>query len=152
LRLVRRVSPKLGGIINMHSYSFPLPNWHPHVTNTVRVLSYSGIYNQLLEYNPETEDPFDLRSNLATSCELSKDGKVYNLPPKPKGQVARRQNGHRRGCRLLHGQHGGRAPAHLAWSPRRKIQGISSTLARRSEFSVGWAVPIKEDEIGVPSF
>jgi ABC-type transport system substrate-binding protein len=42
--------------------------------------------------------------------------------------------------------------AHLAWSPRRKIQGISSTLARRSEFSVGWAVPIKEDEIGVPSF
>ena len=30
------------------------------------------------------------------------------LPPQSKGQVARRQAGHRRGCGLLHGQHGGR--------------------------------------------
>ena len=70
-------APKFGGTINMHSYSFPPPNWHPHVTNTVQVMSYSGIYNQLLEYNPETENPFELRGDLATSWELSKDGKVY---------------------------------------------------------------------------
>jgi peptide/nickel transport system substrate-binding protein len=81
-------APKLGGTINMHSYSFPPPNWYPHVTNTVQVMSYSGIYNQLLEYNPETENPFELRGDLATSWELSKDGKVYtfHLNPKAKWQ------------------------------------------------------------------
>jgi hypothetical protein len=36
-------APKLGGTIDMHSFSFPPPNWHPHVTNTVQVMSYSGI-------------------------------------------------------------------------------------------------------------
>ena len=45
-------APKLGGTINMHSYSFPPPNWHPHATNTVQIMSSSGIYNQLVEYNP----------------------------------------------------------------------------------------------------
>src|SRR5439155_22168357 len=59
-------APKYGGTVNMHAFSFPPPNWHPHVTNTVQVMSYSGIYNQLIEYNPETEDPFDLRGDLAT--------------------------------------------------------------------------------------
>jgi peptide/nickel transport system substrate-binding protein len=77
-------APKYGGTINMHSYSFPPPNWHPHVTNTVQVMSYSGIYNQLIEYNPETEDPFDLRGDLATSWDLSKDGKVYTFHLNPK--------------------------------------------------------------------
>ena len=74
-----QAAPKLGGTINMHCYSFPPPNWHPHATNTVQVMSYSGIYNQLIEYNPETEDPFDLRGDLATSWERSKDGKVYTF-------------------------------------------------------------------------
>ena len=80
--------PKSGGTINMHSYSFPPPNWHPHVTNTVQIMSSSGIYNQLIEYNPETADPFDLRGDLATSWELSKDGKIYtfHLNPKAKWQ------------------------------------------------------------------
>jgi peptide/nickel transport system substrate-binding protein len=79
-------APKYGGTINMHSYSFPPPNWHPHVTNTVQVMSYSGIYNQLIEYNPETEDPFDLRGDLATTWELSKDGKVYTFHLNPKAK------------------------------------------------------------------
>jgi peptide/nickel transport system substrate-binding protein len=78
-------APNLGGIINMHSYSFPPPNWHPHVTNN-QVMSYSGIYNQLVEYNPETEDPFDLRGDLATSWELSEDGKVYTFHLDPKAK------------------------------------------------------------------
>ena len=80
-------APKLGGIIVMHSYSFPPPNLHPHVTND-QVMIYSGIYNQLVEYNVESEDPFDLRGDLATSWELSKDGNVYtfHLDPKAKWQ------------------------------------------------------------------
>src|SRR5258708_17898907 len=85
-------APKLGGTVDMHSFSFPPPNWHPHVTNTVQIMSSSGIYNQLIEYNPETEDPFDLRGALATSWELSKDGKVYtfHLNPEAKWQDGRR--------------------------------------------------------------
>ncbi len=76
-------APRHGGVIPMHSYSFPPPNWHPHCTNTVQVISYSGIYNQLVEYNPETEDPADIRGDLATSWELSKDGKAYTFHLNP---------------------------------------------------------------------
>jgi ABC-type transport system substrate-binding protein len=79
-------APSSGGIINMHSYAFPPPNWHPHATNTTQVYSYSGIYNQLIEYNPETEDREDLRGDLATSWELSKDGKVYTFHLNPKAK------------------------------------------------------------------
>src|SRR5262249_24875759 len=70
-------TPKHGRVIAMQSYALPPPNWHPQCTNTVQVISYSGIYNQLIEYNSETEDPADLRGDLATSWELSKDGKAY---------------------------------------------------------------------------
>src|SRR5215472_16866917 len=77
-------APKLGGVIPMHSYSFPPPNWHPHCTNTVQVISYSGIYNQLVEFNPETEDPADIRGDLATNWELSNDGKAYIFHLNPK--------------------------------------------------------------------
>ena len=79
-------APKHGGVITMHSYSFPPPNWHPHCTNTVQVISYSGIYNQLVEFNPETEDPADIRGDLATSWELSKDGKAYIFQLNPKAK------------------------------------------------------------------
>src|SRR5215831_14870288 len=79
-------APTSGGIIPMQLYAFPPPNWHPHCTNTTQVNSYSGIYNQLVEYNPETEDPFDLRGDLATSWELSKDGKVYTFHLNPKAR------------------------------------------------------------------
>jgi peptide/nickel transport system substrate-binding protein len=71
--------PKAGATVHMQSFSFPPPNWHPHVTSTVQVMSYSGIYNQLIEYNPETAAPFDLRGDLATSWELSADGRVYTF-------------------------------------------------------------------------
>jgi peptide/nickel transport system substrate-binding protein len=79
-------APKYGGTINMHSYSFPPPNWHPHVTNTVQVMTYSGIYSQLIEYNPESDDPFDLRGDLATKWELTKDGKAYVFQLNPKAK------------------------------------------------------------------
>ncbi len=79
-------TPRHGGIVPMHSYSFPPPNWHPHCTNTVQVISYSGLYSQLVEYNPETRDPADIRGDLATSWELSKDGKVYTFHLNPKAR------------------------------------------------------------------
>ena len=81
-----RAAPKQGGIVAMQLYAFPPPNWHPHCTATTQVNSYSGIYNQLVEYNPESEDPFDLRGDLATSWELSKDGKVYTFHLNPQAK------------------------------------------------------------------
>ena len=66
-----------GGRINMQMYSFPPHNWHPHVTNTVQVMNYSGMYNQLIEYNPETEDAFDLRGDIAKEWEVNEDGSAY---------------------------------------------------------------------------
>src|SRR5260370_23654824 len=62
------------------------PKWHPRVTNTVQIMSSSGIYNQLIEYNPETADPFDLRGDLATKWELSEDGKFYTFHLNPKAK------------------------------------------------------------------
>jgi peptide/nickel transport system substrate-binding protein len=37
------------------------------------------LYNGLIEYNPETDDPLDLRGDLARSWELSKDGLTYTF-------------------------------------------------------------------------
>ena len=68
---------KFGGKVNMQDYSFPPPNWHPHATNTSHIKNTSGIYNQLIEYNPETEDAFDLRGDLATKWEVNDDGTAY---------------------------------------------------------------------------
>ena len=68
---------KFGGKVNMQDYAFPPPNWHPHATNTSHIKNTSGIYNQLIEYNPETEDAFDLRGDLATKWEVNDDGTAY---------------------------------------------------------------------------
>ena len=38
--------PKVGGTVNMQSFSFPPPNWHPHATNPAQIMSSSGIYNR----------------------------------------------------------------------------------------------------------
>jgi len=78
--------PRHGGIVPMQSYAFPPPNWHPHCTNTTQVITYSGIYNQLVEYNPETADQADIRGDLATAWELSKDGKAYTFHLNPKAK------------------------------------------------------------------
>ena len=79
-------TPKHGGIIPMHSYSFPPPNWHPHCTNTVQVMSYSGIYNQLIEYNPETEDPCRHagRPGDQLGAQQGRQAYTFHLNPKAK--------------------------------------------------------------------
>ncbi len=37
------------------------------------------LYNGLVEYNPETDDPFDIRGDLAQSWELSPDGRRWTF-------------------------------------------------------------------------
>ncbi len=70
--------PRYGGIVNMHSYAFPTPNWTPY-EGTNHIMNNSGIYNQLLEYNPETEDLFDIRGDLAVSWEVAADGVTWTF-------------------------------------------------------------------------
>jgi ABC-type transport system substrate-binding protein len=60
----------------MHDYAFPNLIFHPHeFTNQVK--NWSGIYNGLLEYNAETDDPYDIIGDLAESWELLPDGVTY---------------------------------------------------------------------------
>ena len=75
-------SSRYGGIVNMHSYAFPTPNWTPY-EGTNHIMNNSGIYNQLLEYNPETEDLFDIRGDLALSWEVAEDGITWTFVISP---------------------------------------------------------------------
>ena len=60
----------------MSDYTFPNLIFHPHKTRN-QVKNYSGIYNQLLEYNDETPDLHDLRPDLAASYEVKEDGLTW---------------------------------------------------------------------------
>jgi len=63
-----------GGVIPMQSYAAP-SHWGTHRSGTlVQIQHSSPLYNNLVEYNLETDDVFDLRGDLATSWELSDDG------------------------------------------------------------------------------
>ena len=65
-----------GGIVPMHDYAFPNLIFHPHdFTNQFK--NTSAIYNGLIEYNAETDDPYDIRGDLAESWELQPDGVTY---------------------------------------------------------------------------
>jgi ABC-type transport system substrate-binding protein len=65
-----------GGIVPMQDYAFPNLIFHPHeFTNQVK--NISGIYNGLLEYDAETDDPYDIVGDLAESWELQPDGVTY---------------------------------------------------------------------------
>ena len=65
-----------GGIVPMHDYAFPNLIWHPHEFSN-QTKNMSGIYNGLLEYDAETDDPYDIVGDLAESWELQADGVTY---------------------------------------------------------------------------
>ena len=65
-----------GGIVPMHDYAFPNLIWHPHEFSN-QTKNMSGIYNGLLEYDAETDDPYDIVGDLAESWELQPDGVTY---------------------------------------------------------------------------
>ena len=62
-----------GGIVPMHDYAFPNLIFQPHEFSN-QFKNTSAIYNGLLEYNAETDDPYDIRGDLAESWELQPDG------------------------------------------------------------------------------
>jgi len=73
---------KSGGIIPMQSNGGFGANWTPYEAAS-GYQHYGGIYNQLVEYNPETDDPFDIRGDLAESWSLSSNGRTYTFKIHP---------------------------------------------------------------------
>lgn len=65
-----------GGIVPMHDYAFPNLIFHPHEFSN-QTKNISGIYNGLLEYDAETDDPYDIVGDLSESWELLPDGVTY---------------------------------------------------------------------------
>ena len=87
---------KHGGFMNMNDYA----------DVRQRIIAQSGVlnknlsplFNNLMEFNPETPDFNDLRCDLCTSWELAADGVTYNLPHQPRrplvGRCARHGRRH----------------------------------------------------------
>ena len=70
--------PKFGGIPSVHSFFDPGSRLL-HQDSFTLLSSFSPLYNQLLELNPETEVIDDIRGDLAVGWELFPDGRTYNF-------------------------------------------------------------------------
>ena len=70
---------KAGGVIPMLAYGAP-ETWGVHESGSLSSMMHiTPLYNQLLEYDPETPDPTDIRGDLAHSWEVSADGLAWTF-------------------------------------------------------------------------
>ena len=71
------VQGKHGGFINMNDYA----DVRHRIIGQSSVLNknLSPLFNNLMEFNPETPDFNDLRCDLCTSWELAADGRTYTF-------------------------------------------------------------------------
>jgi ABC-type transport system substrate-binding protein len=67
---------KIGGVLTMQHYATP-GHWSGYEGTFGHQVVNEPMYNNLIEYNPETDDPVDLRGDLADSWELSDDSLSY---------------------------------------------------------------------------
>ena len=73
---------KPGGLIPMQSLCGP--NFQMiHLASFCGQIHASPIYNNIVELNPETPDPLDIRGDLATDWEVSDDGMTYTFRLNP---------------------------------------------------------------------
>ena len=66
-----------GGVVPMHTYSAPVTSRPLPEATYSHMIAIAPLYNQIMEYNPETADPNDIRCDLCTTWELSDDGLTY---------------------------------------------------------------------------
>ena len=66
-----------GGIVPMHTYSAPVTSRPLPEATYSHMIAIAPLYNQIVEFNPETDDPTDLRCDLCDTWELSADGMTY---------------------------------------------------------------------------
>ena len=70
-------SPTVGGHIPMQAYAAP-DHWATHSSGTLNSIMHSSpMYNQLIEYNDETNNNDDIRGDIATSWEIANNGLSY---------------------------------------------------------------------------
>ena len=70
---------QLGGVISAMAYT-SLRVWDPILAGSnADIIWASPLFNQVVEYNPETDDPFDIRGDLAETWEVSSDGLTYTF-------------------------------------------------------------------------
>ena len=68
-----------GGFIPTHAHGSPA-TWFAYPCASLTCLqAFAPLYNQLIEYDPETTDPTDLRGDLATTWDVSSDGLTYTF-------------------------------------------------------------------------
>ncbi|MXY22340.1 MAG: hypothetical protein F4Y49_13525 [Dehalococcoidia bacterium] len=74
---------KYGGTLTIADYLFPGLNHHPY-EHDGHHMNINSMHGKLIEFNPETEDRWDLRGDLAASWEVAGDGVTYtfNLDPR----------------------------------------------------------------------
>ena len=92
--------PKFGGVVPMMAITAPISArvWPETGYNSAQW--NTRMYNNLVEYNPETTDPNDQRCDLCTSWDVSEDGLTYTYHLHPNARWHDGDAGHRRGCGL----------------------------------------------------
>ena len=75
---VPETSIRTGGTILAHAYANPRQAMvHRSGSPLTRVTG--AVFNNLIEFNPETDDPVDLRCELCTSWDIAEDGMTYTF-------------------------------------------------------------------------
>jgi ABC-type transport system substrate-binding protein len=69
---------KYGGTLTIADYLFPGLNHHPH-EHDGHHMNINSMHGKLIEFNPETEDRWDIRGDLAARWEVAGDGVTYTF-------------------------------------------------------------------------
>lgn len=69
--------PIVGGFVPLQAYAAP-DHWGTHSSGTLNSIMFSSpMYNQLIEYNDETDNNDDIRGDIAKSWEITNGGQTY---------------------------------------------------------------------------
>ena len=69
---------KYGGTLTIADYLFPGLNHHPY-EHDGHHMNINSMHGKLIEFNPETDDRWDIRGDLAASWEVASDGVTYTF-------------------------------------------------------------------------
>ena len=69
---------KYGGTLTIADYLFPGLNHHPYEFYGHQ-MNINSMHGKLIEFNPETEERWDIRGDLAKSWEVASDGVTYTF-------------------------------------------------------------------------
>ena len=76
--------PKRGGWVNMQAFESPGSDTYYGGNNADNTMAHIGsIFNQIVEFDPDTREGLDLRGGVAESWSISEDGLTYNFKLRP---------------------------------------------------------------------